>query len=95
MRGVPLYFTTQVEISRPRWYWFDETAVSATRTVRISYNVLTRQYRAAIDGSLYRNFAKLEEVLALLRRPGRRDRVKARRYLYRRGSDGARRHTIA
>ena len=71
MRGVPLYFTTQVEISRPRWYWFDETAVSATRTVRISYNVLTRQYRAAIDGSLYRNFAKLEEVLALLRRPGR------------------------
>ena len=71
MRGVPLYFTTQVEISRPRWYWFDETAVSATRTVRISYTVLTRQYRAAIDGSLYRNFAKLEEVLALLRRPGR------------------------
>lgn len=71
LRGVPLYFTTQVEITRPRWYWFDETAVSATRTVRISYNLLTRQYRASVDGNLHRNFAKLEEVLALLRRPSR------------------------
>lgn len=71
MRGVPLYFTTQVEISRPRWYWFDDTAVSATRTVRISYNLLTRQYRASIDGNLHRNFNRLEDMLALLQRPGR------------------------
>lgn len=71
VRGVPLYFTTQVEISRPRWYWFDDVAVSKTRTVRISYNLLTRQYRAAVDGNLYRTFSKLEEVLALLRRPSR------------------------
>lgn len=71
MRGVPLYFTTQVEISRARWYWFDDTAVSATRSIRISYNVLTRQYRASVDGSLHRNFSQLEEMLALLRRPGR------------------------
>jgi hypothetical protein len=71
LRGVPLYFTTQIEITRPRWYWFDETAVSATRTVRISYNLLTRQYRASVDGNLHRNFAKLEDVLALLRRPSR------------------------
>jgi hypothetical protein len=71
MRGVPLYFTTQVEISRPRWYWFDDTAVSATRSVRISYNLLTRQYRASVDGSLHRNFTRLEDLLALLQRPGR------------------------
>ncbi len=71
LRGVPLYFTTQVEVTRPRWYWFDETAISATRTVRISYNLLTRQYRVSIDGNLHRNFAKLEEVLSLLRRPSR------------------------
>lgn len=71
MRGVPLYFTTQVEISRPRWYWFDDTAVSATRSVRISYNLLTRQYRASIDGNLHRNFTRLEDMLALLQRPGR------------------------
>lgn len=71
LRGVPLYFTTQVEISRPRWYWFDDTTVSASRSIRISYNLLTRQYRASVDGSLHRNFTRLEDVLSLLKRPGR------------------------
>lgn len=71
MRGVPLYFTTQVEVSRPRWYWFDEKSITAARSVRISYNVLTKQYRVSTDGSLHRNFAKLDEVMALLRRPSR------------------------
>jgi hypothetical protein len=23
-RGVPLYFVREAEITRPRWYWFDE-----------------------------------------------------------------------
>lgn len=71
MRGVPLYFTTQVQISRPRWYWLDDVAVNKTRTVRIAYNVLTSQYRASVDGSLHLNFTRLDEMLALLRRPGR------------------------
>lgn len=71
MRGVPLYFNLQVEISRPRWYWFDEVAVKATRRIRLSYNLLTQQYRASIDGSLHRNFSRLDDMLALLRRPGR------------------------
>ncbi len=70
-RGVPLYFTLQVEISRARWYWFDEVAAKATRRIRLSYNVLTQQYRASIDGSLHRNFNRLDDMLALLRRPGR------------------------
>ncbi len=30
-----------------------------------------KQYRVSTDGSLHRNFAKLEEVMALLRRPSR------------------------
>lgn len=70
-RGVPLYFTLQTEITRYRWYWFDEVTVKATRKIRLSYNVLTQQYRASIDGSLHQNFAHLDEMLALLRRPGR------------------------
>ncbi len=71
MRGVPLYFTTDVEITRPRWYWFDERAIIASQTIRISYNVLTRQYRAAITGSLQQNFSALEDALSLIRRPSR------------------------
>jgi hypothetical protein len=72
VRGIPLYFTTEVAIRRPRWYWLDERAASATQTIRISYNVLTRHYRAAINGSnLQQSFATLEEALSLVRRPGR------------------------
>lgn len=70
-RGIPLYFTTDVEIIRPRWYWFDENAISATQTIRISYNLLTRQYRASIAGSLYQSFSSLDDALVLVRRPAR------------------------
>ncbi|WP_343584022.1 DUF4390 domain-containing protein [Herbaspirillum sp.] len=70
-RGVPLYFTTEVQMTRRRWYWFDETSVSATRTVRISYNVLTRQYHTAISGQLQQSFSNLEDAMALIRRPPR------------------------
>ena len=71
-RGIPLYFTTEVAIRRPRWYWLDERAASATQTIRISYNVLTRQYRAAINGSnLQQSFDSIEDAMSLVQRPGR------------------------
>lgn len=71
MRGVPLSFTTEVALTRPRWYWFDQTVLLASRTVRISYNVLTRRYHAAVSGSLQQSFASLDEALSLIRHPGR------------------------
>ena len=71
MRGVPLYFTTEVEISRPRWYWFDDRAVSTSQTIRISYNVLTHQYHAAIIDHLQRSFNSLDDALMMVRRPNR------------------------
>lgn len=69
--GVPLYFTTEVEFTRPRWYWFDETAIRARQTSRVSYNVLTRQYHVSITGSVQQSFASLDDALFLLRRPNR------------------------
>ncbi|TFW09257.1 DUF4390 domain-containing protein [Oxalobacteraceae bacterium OM1] len=69
--GIPLYFTTEVDITRPRWYWFDEKPVSTSQTTRISYNALTRQYQAAIGGRLQASFSTLDEALSLVRRPGR------------------------
>jgi hypothetical protein len=70
-RGVPLYFTTEIEFTRPRWYWFDEKAIGASQTVRISYDVLTRQYHASFSGRLQQSFATLDDALSLLRHPGR------------------------
>jgi hypothetical protein len=71
MRGIPLYFTTEIEITRPRWYWFDAKEITDSQTIRISYNVLTRQYYAAITGRLHQSFDSLDDALAMVRRPNR------------------------
>ncbi len=69
--GIPLNFTIEVELTRPRWYWFSEKAISATQTVRIAYNVLTRQYRVSAGGNMEQRFSTLDDALALIRRPTR------------------------
>jgi hypothetical protein len=69
--GVQLYFTTEIELTRPRWWWRDEKAVSSRQTVRISYNVLTRQYHVSVMGSVQQSFPSLEEAMFLIRRPSR------------------------
>ena len=66
-RGVPLYFVVEFELSRPRWYWFDEKPVQLSQTYRISYTPLLRQYRLSV-GSVYQNFTRFEEVTRLLSR---------------------------
>ena len=66
-RGVPLYFTIDFELTRPRWYWWNETIVQTSRTYRLSYHALTRQYRLALDG-LARSFESLGEALDALSR---------------------------
>jgi hypothetical protein len=71
LRGIPLHFTTDVEMWRPRWYWFDETTLATSHTIRIEYNVLTRQYRGGIAGSVQQNFATFEDAMSLVRRPSR------------------------
>jgi hypothetical protein len=70
-RGFALFFTTELELTRPRWYWFDEKAIVAKQTVRLSYNLLTRQYYVAVLGSLHQTTNSLEEALSLIRRPNR------------------------
>ena len=69
--GIPLYFTTDLEMARPRWYWLDEKTVTTKQTTRISYNVLTRQYTATIVGGLQQNYKTLDEAMSLVRRPPR------------------------
>ena len=69
--GKTLYFYTEIEFTRPRWYWFDEKAITARQTVSLSYNVLTRQYNVAVSGSVQQSFSSLEDALFLIRRPSR------------------------
>jgi hypothetical protein len=64
-RGVPLYFVVEFELSRPRWYWFDEKPVQFSQTYKISYTPLLRQYRLSV-GNVYQNFTQFEEVTRVL-----------------------------
>lgn len=65
--GVPLHFMVEFEMSRPRWWWFDEDTASRQTHWRLSYHALSRQYRLS-SGALHQNFANLNEVLEVMRR---------------------------
>ncbi|VVD85262.1 hypothetical protein PAQ31011_01332 [Pandoraea aquatica] len=72
-RGVSLYFTTDFELTRSRWYWFDEKVVNTSQSVRLWFQPLTRQYRVSSNngnsnsGGLQLGFSSLREALALVR----------------------------
>src|SRR5690606_9513180 len=66
-RGVPLYFTLEFELTRPRWWWSNENMAARTTQYRLSYTALTRQYRLT-TGNLHRNFTSLDEALRVLSR---------------------------
>lgn len=65
--GVPLHFVVEFEMSRPRWWWFDEDTASRQTQWRLSYHALSRQYRLS-SGALHQYFATLEEALEVMRR---------------------------
>ena len=64
--GVPLYFVVEFEMTRRRWYWFDDKASARQLQLRLSYHALSRQYRLA-TGPLQQNFATLDEALNVLK----------------------------
>ncbi len=66
-KGVVLYFVTEFEMTRPRWYWLDEKVVSRNQTHRLSFHALTRQYRLS-KGGLHQSFDTLSEALRVLSR---------------------------
>jgi hypothetical protein len=73
-KGVPLYFSVEFQLTRPRWYWFNEKLSDAKQSYRLSYNALTRQYRVGV-GTLYQNFATLAEALVFMSHVRLRDIV--------------------
>lgn len=66
-RGIPLYFVAEFSVMRSRWYWLDEKVFESEQVTKLSYNVLTRQYRIS-RGALYQNFTSLEKALSVMSR---------------------------
>src|SRR3954462_272413 len=58
--GVPLYFRVDFELTRRRWYWFDESAASKRLHLRLSYHALTRPHRLSTR-PLPQSFSPLED----------------------------------
>ncbi|AKQ53641.1 DUF4390 domain-containing protein [Bordetella hinzii] len=66
-RGLPLYFTADIKITKARWWWFDRSIVDTSMTWRVSYNALTRQWRVG-QGELSLNVASLDDAMDVVRR---------------------------
>ena len=66
-KGVVLYFATEFELSKSRWYWFDEQILRRSKTYQLYYHALTRQYRVS-TGGLHQSFPSLEEALRVMSR---------------------------
>ncbi|WP_342051731.1 MULTISPECIES: DUF4390 domain-containing protein [unclassified Cupriavidus] len=64
-KGISLYFVVEFQLTRPRWYWFDDKPVNTTRSVRLSYQPLTRQYRVS-TGGLQLPFTRLKSALQFI-----------------------------
>jgi hypothetical protein len=60
-QGIPLYFVIDFELSRRRWYWFDELLLERSQKLRLWYHALTRQYRLSGE-NLYQSFESLAEA---------------------------------
>ena len=66
-RGINLYFLLELELTRPRDWWFDETIAEPVRKLRIYYHLLLRRY-VVETGYTTRTAATLGEALAMLGR---------------------------
>ena len=66
-KGIVLYFAVEFELTRSRWYWFDEHIIRRNKIFQLSYHALTRQYRLS-TGALHQSYATLDEVVRIMSR---------------------------
>ena len=77
-KGMPIYFVTEVELMRDRWYWYDKKVGAVSRHYRLAYQPLTRSWRLNVSrdpigavglaSSLSQTFETLPEAMAAIRR---------------------------
>ena len=69
VRGTPLYFVLETEVTRSRPYWFDERVPSPTFVRRLTFSPLTNAYRVDTGRSVgsAQNYATVAEALRQVR----------------------------
>ena len=78
LKGIPMYFVVQADVTKERWYWYDKRVISAERHMRVAYQPLTRRWRLNVttgadkSGSaglqLIQSFDTLPQALAIVKR---------------------------
>jgi hypothetical protein len=78
LKGITLYFVTEVEINQERWYFYNQRLAQAERHVRLFYQPLTRRWRVNISPqpfnasglgmSLGQSYDTAEEAIGAVRR---------------------------
>ncbi len=66
LKGVPIYFTVETTVLRNRWYWRDARVAHASRSWRLSYQLLTKSYKVS-SGGLNQPYPTLAEALSSIR----------------------------
>jgi len=61
-KGITFNFLTEFNVTRGRWYWFEEKPITAIKNIKLSYQPLTQQYRVNV-GALTLSANSLEEAL--------------------------------
>jgi Domain of unknown function (DUF4390) len=69
IRGTPLYFVLESEITRSRSFWFDETIATTPSVRRITYVPLTSSYRVDSGGTVGggATFTTLDDAMRQIR----------------------------
>lgn len=63
LKGIAMFFVVEADVYRERWYWTDRRVISATRTIRLAYQPLTRRWRVNIISGLINSSAGLRATL--------------------------------
>ena len=81
LKGVPITFVAEADVLRDRWYWYDKRVATASRSVRLAYQPLTRRWRVNVTSgaftsagtgfALAQSFDTLGDALSSVRRIAR------------------------
>ena len=81
LKGIPMFFVAEADIYRDRWYWYDKRVTTATRTMRLAFQPLTRRWRlnilpgaisvTGLRASLSQNYDSLPEAMTAIQRISR------------------------
>ena len=81
LKGIPMFFVAEADIYRDRWYWYDRRVTTATRTLRLAFQPLTRRWRlnvlsgaisvTGLRASFSQSYDSLPDAMASIQRISR------------------------